>query len=202
MDNFIKNIQESQDTQKEFTPQSLAWDLLFGEIDENKKGKIVLLTSNNDNLDLLESCLYTHETLMIIFMELLFGIDKVNFYINNQDKTYFPNYKSFDINTIFDTINEKFNMFDFNCIVDIYDINKINDKIENIKQKIQDLIDNRYCRVLLKYYNDESFDDVDEDVFYQFKINGKNNISYKSIEQIYSIIELNNVFYKISFSKR
>jgi hypothetical protein len=208
MENLVEEI-ESRDT-KFYTPESIAWDLLVGEskdIDPEKKGKLICFIENENkegnkeenkeeltNSDLLT---YNYEILITIFMELLFNMAKLNFYFENENNDFIPDYKKFNIDAFFSLIQDKFKILGFMAFVD-------SEKMEGDKEWLIDLINQRYCRVVLRYHDDDEhfeINNVSKDVYYHMKLNGLNKKKYKKLGEIYSVVFLNDNVYKIYFEQ-
>jgi hypothetical protein len=193
---------ELQRESKNYTPESIAWELLVGEIDKEKQGKLMAFSEDSaDNATKHDKLTFEYEILITIFMELLFNISKLNYFSENNDKNEFiPNYKSFNFDPIFEIIDEKMKLLGYKAYVESEDI----DDFVSDKDALKHLVDNRYCRIVLRYYdNEDIFDenDVSKDTFYHMKINGLNKKKYKMLLEIYSIIFLNGKVYRINFDQ-
>lgn len=196
---------ESRKESKIYTPESLAWDLLVGDIDPDTRG----IDEFVNNGDVTESDKLTdkYQILITIFMELLFGIAKLNFYAEleknggNINKKFIPKYKKFDLNSYVETIDEKMQQLGFFARVDEQEPENLS---EESKQDLINMINDRYCRVVLRYNDKEDYfdnNDVPEDVYYHMILNGLNKKAFTKLEDIFSIINLNGKVYKISFAK-
>jgi hypothetical protein len=199
MENLMEEIESYKDS-KLYTPESIAWDLLVGNIDKEKRG-CLFEYGENEGLTKSEKITFRYEILITIFMELLFDIAKLNFYSNyteNTNKKFIPDYNNFKMDTIFSVIKEKFAILGFELYMDSENMNSFSSDKEGLKV----LVDNRYCRVVLRYYDDDShFDDneVSDSVYYHMKLNGLNKKKYKDLLEVYSVIFLNEKVYRISF---
>lgn len=210
MNDFFDEI-EAQKESKIYTPESLAWDLLVGNIDPEKRGldeTIEFFSKNCDNkVSKSESLSDKYQILITLFMELLFGLAKLNFYAELEknkgdiNKKFIPKYKKFDLETYVSLIEDKMALLGFICHVDSENPEDLSDES---KKDLVKMINDRYCRVVLRYNDkDEYFEenDVPEDTYYHMIINGLNKKEFKNLNEIYSIINLNNKVYKISFAK-
>jgi hypothetical protein len=202
MESLIEEI-ESQDS-KMYTPESIAWDLLVGEsIDPEKRGKLIgfgPLEKEKENQELSKSDIFTYkyEILITIFMELLFNMAKLNHFAENEENAKFiPDYKKFNIDAFFSLIQDKFKILGFLAFVD-------SERMEGDKEWLVSLVNERYCRVVLRYYDDDDhfeINNVAEDIYYHMKLNGLNKMKYKKLKEIYSVIFLNDKVYKIYFDE-
>jgi hypothetical protein len=131
----------------------------------------------------------------------LFNMAKLNFYVenpnNNSAKNFIPDYKKFNIDAFFSLIQDKFKILGFIAHVNA-------EKMEGDKEWLIDLVNNRYCRVVLRYYDDDEhfeINNVSKDIYYHMKLNGLNKMNYRKINEIYSVIFLNDKVYKIYFDE-
>jgi hypothetical protein len=203
--NEIENCIENFEDSTECTPESIAWDLLVGDIDSEKKGKLIGFCDRdkaNNNSDLLT---YRYEMLITIFMEMIFNIAKLNFYSENitssENIKFLPDYEKINPEVIFPLIQEKFKILGISVFIDSENMEVENDED---KENIIKLVNDRYCRVILRYYdNDEYFNNnnIEDDIYYHMKLNGLNKSEYKKIREIYSVIFLNSKIYKIYFDE-
>jgi hypothetical protein len=211
MENFLNEI-EIQKESKVYTPESLAWDLLVGDVDPEKRGldetiEFFSQNNNDDKISKSDSMVDKYQILITIFMELLFGLAKLNFYAELEksggdvNKKFIPKYKKFNFETYFSLIEDKMSVLGFICNLDIENPENLT---EESKEDLIKMINDRYCRIILRYNdNDDYFkeNDVPEDVYYHMIINGLNKKQFKKLNEIYSIINLNGKVYKISFNK-
>jgi hypothetical protein len=135
-------------------------------------------------------------------MEILFNVAKLDHYSdeNTNGEIYIPQYDKFNINAYSSMIEDKFKLLGY-CVV--INSEKI-EKFSNDKDGFKFLIDNRYCRVLLKHNNKESneeFDNFPEDTYYHMKINGLNKNKYDKLEQIYCVYFMNDSIFSVNFSE-
>lgn len=183
MDAFID---ENLNNEKTYTPESIAWELLVGDIETNTKGKIY--TPDNDI-----TCNY--EILITIFMELLFNIAKIDFYSEKGNVNFVPDYSEKNLKTLFSIVDNKLYALGYTVIVKEYNLND-----GEMCKDIKDVIENRYCRVLLRNYDkDDIFNNIPENIYYHMKLNGLNKQKYNKLIEIYSLIFLNDKIYKINF---
>ena len=141
-----------------YTPESLAWDLLVGDIsiDNDKIGKLMGFTINDKdkNNNKNETLTFQFEILITIFMEILFNVAKLDYYSdeNMVNKKFIPQYDKFNIDAYSSMIEDKFKLLGYHVVIN----NEKIEKFSNDKNGFKFLIDNRYCRVLLKHNNKES----------------------------------------------
>lgn len=184
-----------------YTPESLAWDLLVGDIDDVKVGKLMGFSpsNKNENENKHEMLTFQFEILITIFMEILFNIAKLDFHDGESTgETFIPQYDKFNINAYSEMIKDKFKLLGYCVII-------ISEKIDNFSNEQEDfkyLINNRYCRVLLKHNSeeiDEQFDNFPEDTYYHMKINGLNKNIYNNLWEIYCVFFMNDIIFTVSF---
>lgn len=194
-------MDENDDTDL-YTPERLAWQLLYGNIDDAKKGfDAYSVCPDNEN-----QFTFLFEILFTIFMELLFNIAKISFYSEHENNQKFiPDYEKFNMEIFLSIISDKFALLSYLVNIRTY---TNDDFIGNYDLEYRNLVDNRYCRVILKYYYNNSdsdnniFTHMDDNLYYHMHINALvNSNKFKKIEEVYAIIMLNYKFYKISFVK-
>jgi hypothetical protein len=159
-------------TLKEYTPEEIALNLIL----DKPVGDTMLVFSTDDSYETL------FELLITIYIEMI--INYLN--LNNSDLT--------KLNLLMiSNINNKFLTLKYN--VNMININK--DLFDEIKK-------NRYCNILLKYSQEIEnrffYINTDIDKKYHFIL----NYSYKTndnLKNIFATVLLNNVYYKISFTK-
>lgn len=187
-----------------YTPESLAWDLLVGDIDNTKVGKLLDYSYENinNNISSHEKITFRFEILLTIFMEILFDLAKLEYYSQNDgndgnNNKFIPEYEKFNIDAYINLIEDKFKIFGF-CVF----INKEKmEKFSSDKDGFKFLMENRYCRVLLKNYNEDNseFENLPDDTYYHMKINGLNKNNYDNLKQIYSVFFLNEYVFCVNF---
>jgi hypothetical protein len=211
MEEFLNEIETHKES-KIYTPEGLAWDLLIGDVDPEKRGldetiEFFSHNNNDENVSKSDTLADKYQILITIFMELLFGMAKLNFYAELEknggdiEKKFIPKYKNFNFETYVSLIEDKISLLGFMCNVDIEDPENLT---EESKKEIVKMINDRYCRIVLRYNDKDDYfeeNDVPEDVYYHMIINGLNKKQFKNLNEIYSIINLNGKVYKISFSK-
>jgi hypothetical protein len=134
-----------------YTPEKLALRLLLDDLDEDLSGMLLPLNPepNKEN----DSASFLFEILITIFMEMIFGLvnlmNSCEDESNNVDNAFSPDMSNFDINAFLPKIKDKFeNVGIFLGIIEHNrsDIEKSYEKINN----------ERYCRVILKYYHEDA----------------------------------------------
>lgn len=202
MENLLEEV-KMQRTDDFYTPESLAWDLLVGNTDNTKVEKLLDYSyervDNKKKIASQEKLTFRFEILLTIFMEILFDLAKLNCYGENNEGSlkFEPKYEKFNINAYIDLIEDKFKILGF-CVF----INK--EKMENFsgdKDGFKFLMENRYCRVLLKNYSEDNsdFENLPGDTYYHMKINGLNKNKYDDLKQIYSIFFWGEYVYCVNF---
>jgi hypothetical protein len=215
MESWVDNF-ESQKEDKVYTPESLAWDLLFGEIDSDKKGLDQMIefdNNNNDKTTKSDMLKDKYQILITIFMEMIFDLAKMDYYDsleknNKKSIKFIPKYKKMSLDAYISEIEEIFSeKLGFIATANIEDLTQMDD---TDTQLYVDMMNKRYCRIALKYDNeddDKVFEenDVPDDVYYHFRLNElikkKYKIEYKKLDEIYSVFNLNDKVYRIHFSK-
>lgn len=191
--NAIDVMTELISKASEYSPEIIAWQLLFGDIDKNDENIFAVIPPDNEDCDVT----FLYEILITIFMEMIFNLAKT---MEGNFDDYVPDYDNFDFDLFCDTINDKFSMLKY---LPSIKKNDLSDYSEN-KDELKKIYDDRYCRVVLRYNDsDDHFENnnVDDEVYYHMKLNGLNNKEYKSISDVYSIVFLNEKIYRISFNK-
>jgi hypothetical protein len=202
MEKFIEQTEEYNNSTI-YTPESIAWELLFGNIDEEKKGNLLNYTNdiNYNNID--DPVTFTYEILITIFMELLFNIAKMDYWSesdNNIQNHFIPDYKKFNMSSYISIINDKLKIIGYCMFIKEDDMS---DFIYD-KESLKTIIDNRYCRIVLRYHdNDDHFEsnNISDDIYYHMKLNGLNENKYLKLNDVYSVIFLNEKIYRLSFEK-
>lgn len=191
------NLKRSSDF---YTPESFAWDLLVGDIDNDKVGKLLSYSIENEKDNKNDKLTFQFEILITIFLELMFNLAKLDYYgeDNDEDKKFIPQYDKFDMNLYKNIIGDKFKIFGYGVNVNFENLEKFTLDKEGFKF----LVDNRYCRVLLRYndINDEKeFSKFSDDTYYHMIINGLNKNKYDKLEQIYSIFFIGDSVFSVNF---
>lgn len=181
-----------------YTPESIAWKLLIEEeLKEIKQGQLIGFLDESYCTNKLEALTVEFEILITIYMEMVIGWYKLLYLMENTDEKQFK--LNLDLLKIDDLLNPfKEKMLVLGYILNISEINNL--KIYEEFKK------NSYCRIALR--------DLKEDTGF-FIINNKNipkdkkyhfilNSAYEdknNIRDIYAVIKINNIGYKINFVK-
>jgi hypothetical protein len=176
------------------SPEKIAWGLLVNNIDDSIQG----IDTFPYEKDFGDQHAFIFEILITIFMELLFGMAKLD--CLEKTEKYIPNYKTLPIDALLSVISDKMLILKYIVHVDEYDKSEFIDD----KKKFKELSDKRYCRVLLRYYDNDDFfrKEISDDLYYHMKLNGLvSEKKYKKLSDVYSIIMLNEKIYVISFAK-
>lgn len=204
--------------QKDFddtgTPESIAWRLLMNEEDKEYGGQIqFVFVDHNDNIDEMsfyDSLASQFETLIIIYMEMVFSMLKINHISALVDgdgeidesidfeKSFKPDISNFTITDLKDVFREKFKkMRIFLSVIEIYD---------GTKEQPFGQSSDYYCRIILrdtpegKTYFRKNRSWLDPNKRYTFVIRNDTTRSHKSIEDFYAVCMLANMKVKIAFS--
>jgi hypothetical protein len=193
-----KLVEDNENRPDEYyTPQNLAWKLLMDDLDEELTG---VLQANSPDFQWEEDpSSFLFEILITIFMEMIFDMaiimNSSENEFNNCDKEFKPDMKKFNIDDFLPKLKEKFER------VSIL-INIEKHKRTNSDEFLKEIIDDRYCRVILRYYHEDKKlfrkYNVPDDLHYHMILNG-NYKKKNKLDDIYAIIILNDFVYQISF---
>jgi hypothetical protein len=175
------------DSDEVYTPEKIAKVLLDEKLDDSQK-RVEFL-----NLDKGDSSNHTfvYEILITIFMELLFGLIK----LENKEQVFTANFYDTKIETYFPTISEKMELLGYLVFLEKNERNEID------PEEFIEMSTNRYCRTIFRYYDDDPFFDRERNLLYHMKINGScQNKKYKSLRDVFCLLLLEKI-YKISFVK-
>jgi hypothetical protein len=192
----------SKNTSDVFTPESLAWHLLVS--DELKKVDVGQLMASIDldeepNPNIYNREAYEFELLLTIYMEMVFGWFKLLHLMDNEQKgietDFKPDLSKLSLDDLENPFKEKFEIIGYNL-----HINEITDMdyYENLRVK-------SYCRTALRdLQSDFGFfnlnkNNIDPEKRYHFVMNGGFK-GEKNLRNIYMLIKINNVGYKINFT--
>lgn len=188
---------------KEFTPETLAWQLLIDEEIEKKIeiGKLIasIDLDNEQNPSIYNIEAYEFEILITIYMEMVFGWFKLLHLMENEQNgtngDFKPNLSLVTLNDLLVPFSEKMEIIGYNLNVE---------EINNMEY--YNLLRNRsYCRVALRdLKSDEGFfnlnkNKIEPEKRYHFVMNG-NYKGEKFLRNIFMVFMLNGKGYKIYFS--
>lgn len=181
-----------------YTPESIAWKLLIeDELKEIKQGQLIGFLDNSYCNDKLEALTVEFEILITIYMEMIIGWYKLLYLMENTDDTQFK--LNLDLIKIDDLLNPfKEKMLVLGYILNITEFKNL-EIYEEFKKK-------SYCRIALRdLKEDNGFfimnnKNIPKDKKYHFILNSKYE-DKNNIRDIYAVIKINNVGYKISFMK-
>jgi hypothetical protein len=199
-DEFVNEITEHIDDTN-YTPETLAWKLLFDNNIESFSSQ--LLTFTDEASKETEPTTYIFEVLITIFMEMIIAILKTNYYSddNNNDKEFNPKFSHNDFDEILSNLKQKFNLINILLFIE-----KI-EPIEDNKLHITEVTKNRYCRIIMKHNKDDFTlfniyeDRIPEDKIYHMLLNNKFVLTNKNLNSVYAIASLDGITYRIYFSK-
>jgi hypothetical protein len=198
---FINEISEHIDDTN-YTPETLAWKLLFDSNIESFSSQ--LLTFTDEASKETEPMTYLFEVLITIFMEMIIGILKTNFYSDelNKDKEFNPKFNHNDFEEIIPLLKTKF---------DLINILLFTEKIEpteDNKFHNSEVHKNKYCRIIMKHNKDDFSlftiygDRVAEDKIYHMILNSKFILTNKTLNSVYAVAIIDGITYRIYFSTR
>ena len=188
-------------TDIEYIPEKLALKLLMDDLGDNFIGNLYNIMDTGDDALYWQNnkISFLFETLLIICMEMVFymamlmnDIDIVN----DNSGQFIPNMKQFNIDDFYTTLKSKFDKINVDLHIDKFSLDETDEYI------LQYIVDNRYCRTILKY--------SEEDVLLFYNLNIQHNVYYHNIlnknydiknklDDFYTIINLNVQIWKISF---
>jgi hypothetical protein len=201
MDSIDNELQNN--ISNEFTPETLAWQLLVDEDIEKKIEIGQLIASidleNESNPTIYNKEAYEFEILITIYMEMVFGWFKLLHLMENEQNgtnyDFKPNLSLVTFNDLTDPFSEKMSIIGYNLNVE-----------EITNMEYFNLLRNRsYCRVALRdLKGDDGFfklnsKKIDPEKRYHFIMNG-NYKGEKFLRNIFMVFMLNDKGYKISFS--
>jgi hypothetical protein len=180
-----------------YTPEIFAWKLLL----DNTKSDVLsanlqTFTDTYDEAD--DPITFSFEVMITIFMELVFGILKLNHYAEGNDEEFEPDFSKHNIDDILPLLKHKFNELCYILSVEVID-----DTVDN-KSYIDSIMGERYCKIILRHNeSDQAYfaihdDDIDSDKDYHMILNGRFKQT-KNLNEVHATCALNNKVYKISF---
>ncbi len=190
MEEMVDDILNSKDDV--YTPERIAWQLLVGEVDECQKGmEILSVGRDSGNIHT-----FVYEILITIFMELLFNLAKLGHYSKNENKKFIPDYEKLEIDALLSVVSDKMILLKYIARVNTYE------KTEIDPDEFKTLANARYCRVVLRYYDEDPFFDqnIADDLYYHMKLNGLKEREYKKLSDIYCLIVLPDKVYTVAFT--
>lgn len=187
-----------------FTPQSIAWKLIMDDIDTSMVS--TMLVYDPENMRDEDPVTYIFELLITIFMELIFNIaliseaDAIEKNENDKEFKFNPDLKKFDMESCMHVLEEKFKMLGIFVHVDTYEKNEYN------KDMLKEIVDGRYCRVVLRHQKDDLVhfikNNVPDDVNYHMILNAFfTSKRSNKLRDVYAIILLNDKVYQIYFNQ-
>jgi len=181
-----------------YTPELFAWKLL---LDDTKtdilSANLQTFTDTDDEAD--DPITFSFEVMITIFMELVFGILKLNHYAENADQEFEPDFTKHNLEDILPLLKHKFNELCYILSVEVID-----DTADN-KSYIDSIVGERYCKIILRHnesdkgyfiINNDGLIDPEKD--YHMILNGRFKPT-KNLNEVYAICVVNNKVHKISF---
>jgi hypothetical protein len=201
MNEFVAEVNERVDD-KTYTPETIAYKLLFDDNISEFSSKLMLYTS--DTTKETEPITYSFEALLTIFMELIFGIMKINFYSNenNTGSQFIPNINCKDFDDVIPLLKKKFDLINVSLFVEKIpptDENRFHTKIT---------IEDRYCNIIIKHNKDDVCmcniynDRFDSDKLYHMILNSRFVSSSNKLSSVYATASIDGNLFKICFEKK
>jgi hypothetical protein len=173
-----------------FSPENIAQELLDTNTNEflNNCG-IDLISFDNDN-----SYAFKFEALLTIFLEMTMTILKAE-ELKDGKTEFNPDYDKINFEPILSFVKDKMAIVGYISDVSIYEKSELTDS--------KSLLNGRYCRILLRNYNDEGDEFFNtSSLNYHMKLNQyvyKNK--FKRLQDVYGIIIFTNKVMRIRFNK-
>lgn len=213
-DEFTDKLENLENTTL-YDPEMLAWKLLFSD-EENRKSLSSVLETFTDTCDEEEDPItFSFEVMITIFMELVYGILKINHFADKgPDAEFEPNLAKEDVESIIPTLKQKFSILNIFLSVNVYVENQ--DNVEYIRNTINN---ERYCRIIMRHNPKDSTDflvhsnSIDDDKDYHFignknydrlkyiKDGNKNYGKTKELKDVFATCSISGKTYKISFDR-
>ena len=194
LDDFI-NQHSDKDT---YTPESIAWKLLVDDdFVKIENGQLLGFLQEGQINDKLEATTIGFEILITIYMEMVINWYKLLYIMEYSDDTNFK----LDLTNV--TVDDLLNPFKEKIQVLGYILNVTEFKNLEIYDEFKK---KSYCRVALRgLTEDNGFfqlqgKKISSDKFYHFILNS-NYKETTEIRNIYAVIKINNIGYKINFIK-
>lgn len=182
-----------------YTPELFAWKLLLEDANASVlSANLQSFTDTYDEAD--DPTTFSFEVLLTIFMELIFGMLKLNHYAENQDDQFNPNFSNHNLEDIIPLLKHKFNELCYILSIEIIDETQENNSYVNMVNK------NRYCKILLRHNQADSGyfivneHIIDPDKDYHMVLNSRYELTDK-LNDVYATCSLNDKTYKFSFDK-
>lgn len=173
-----------------YSPKSIAWKLLLDDKLDCLTSQILAFSEDRNSED--DGVSFFFEILLQIFMEMLYDLILINnLEDENVDKIIYDLNK-INLNQFIEIMIHKFKIIHILLRIETFEEDHdINDQI----------LKNRYCRIALKCNQSDIgyFLSNKNDLQYTFILNGSFQ-KKDQIDDLFSIVTLNNKFYKISFS--
>jgi len=197
--------------QKEDTPESLAWKLLMDQSIEDFSASILPMPTDCSQNTVYENLLDRFHILITIYMEMLFGLLKIEHVAHCIDKmgridetvdleqTFRPNLSQFTVDDILVALRDKFKKI--RIFLSIREIHDTTTDHRNYGSESE-----YYCRILLKdlpegaTYFRANKNRLDPDKRYTFVIRKDDLPEQKKLDDFYAVCTLPNMKIRISFS--
>lgn len=177
------------------TINGIAMRLLMDDINANFIGSLILTNSKNNN-DNKNAFLF--ETLLLICMEMIFILGKM-VHGSDPNDDFEPDMENFNINDFYTILKNKFEKINIFLNIEKYEFDVVDQEI------LQNIVDNRYCRILLKHSDEDKnlfrMCNVENNAYYHCVLNGKYTIASPKLYEMYSIINLNGAIWQITFNQ-
>lgn len=205
MESFL-NIEQNSDV---VSPESLAWKLLVDDDIEDFAGVLIPCSESSSISDMKtvkhDELIDQFQILITIYMELVFGLLKINHINNNLDEngeiknvnleeSFSPDFSIFSIDDLLNLFKDKFKKIRY-----ILNVKEISEEDSYYTMKY-------YCRIILKDTPDGKIhyfvnkNKLDSTKRYTFLIRNSNLSEFNQLSDFYAICALPNFKVKVYFS--
>jgi hypothetical protein len=197
-DDNIDDLIEEHTSSDVHTPESIAWKLLVDEkVIDIKQGQLIGFLDQGEINDKLEATTIEFEILITIYLEMIIGWYKLLYLMENPDGPEFKlNLDNIAVDDLINPFKEK--MLVLGYILSVTEFKNL-EIYEEFKKK-------SYCRVALRdLKEDNGFfimnrKNIPNDKLYHFILNSNYKESL-NLREIYAVIKINKIGYKINFVK-
>ena len=183
-----------------YTPESIAWKLLVDDdFAKTENGQLLGFLQEGQINDKLEATTIGFEILITIYMQMVVNWYKLLYLMetsDNDDKNFKLNLNNITIDDLLNPFKEKIQTLGY--ILNITELKNL-DIYNEFKKK-------SYCRIALRDLPEDNLffemqkKNISSDKLYHFILNS-NYKETTDIRDIYAVIKINNIGYKINFVK-
>lgn len=167
-----------------YTPEKIARELLIGKFDDSQRSIEILSAEKDDG----NPYTFIFEILITIFMEIIFSLAKLDFHSKNEGVKFIPNYQELQLDELISMASDKLEHLKYITRVETYERSDLD------CEEFKELADKRYCRVVLRYYENDPLFETSDDL-YHIKLNAfADETKYKKLENVYCLIMLDKIY--------